>query len=627
MRASHKGAHISGAERIVDSAAASSAASTLVRRALTHAKGIPDAISLKITAIQSPLQIKALPVKTIQANSPEEGLSIACCLLRECGISRADEVIDMIRTSPPMRGAMLVDAESLYRLDTNLDRGVRATCMDAAGAQGRLPASAKSHYAEAIVLASKVAAAPGIVAEICISDDPTYVTGYVASPSIGYQRITCMKNAGDPHGGRIFLCRGIANNTAPTIDFLESTPVLVTDVPPAPGLSKTNRFSCLESELSAIRQTSLWREPKTLMPSGATSIATVANRHAAVLASNDYLGLAHDHRLVAAAAEAASSWGTGTGGSRLVTGSLPIHSALEHRLAEFFGCEASLVFATGYMANVGTISAIVGKGDAILSDELNHASIIDGCRLSGAEVFIYRHCDTQDLRRKLSMCSGYRRRLVVSDGVFSMDGDIAPLNAILDICREYDAFSYIDDAHAIGVIGAFGKGTAEYFGCPCADITIGTLSKALGSEGGFVCASRKVVELLVNRARSFIFSTSPSPAALGAAIAALDILESEPNRLSLLRSNVSFFLKSLANYGIAASSPTAIVPIVVGDENRATEISAKLLEQGFFIPAIRYPTVTRGQARLRVAISSAHSEAILASAANAIAKQLNNCYG
>lgn len=621
MRAARGAEHVSGAERIVSAAAAPETASALVRRALAHSKGEPDFVGLKIARIGEAVRLKALPVATEEASTPREGLGIAARLLLESGIERAEEAVALMAEAGPMRGAMLVDADTLERLEPDKARGVRATCMDAAGAQGRLPPSAKNHYAEAIVLATKVAAAPGIVAELCISDDPGYVTGYVASRAIGYRRITCMKEMGDGRGGRIFLCRGISRDPSQTIRFIEETPVLVEDVPVLRGSDAAGRFDGIERELAAIREAGLWRETRVLEPPGQHSgpFATVGGRKVAVLSSNGYLGLAEDPRVKAAAAEVAMRFGAGTGGARLTTGTQPPHAVLEERLAAFFGSEAAVAYATGYMANVGVLSAIAGKGDVILSDELNHASIIDGCRLSGADVAVYRHCDMDDLAGKLSLCGGYRRRIVASDGVFSMDGDMAPLPRILALCERYDAFSFIDDAHAVGVVGATGRGTAEHFGCRRADLTIGTLSKALGSEGGFVCASRTLADYLVNRSRAFIFSTSPAPAAVGAAITALKILAGEAGLVGRLRANTAFFIERLRDLGVAAETQSAIVPILVGDEAKAVAVSARLLERGFLVPAIRYPTVARGKARLRVAISAAHDEATLADAAEAIA--------
>ena len=617
MRASRGGEHVSGAERIVAPSATPETVSALVRRALGHSKGDPDFISLKVAAIGDVLRIKALPVATETASTPGEGLAIAERLLREAGVQRASDVVAMLADAGPMRGAMLVDADTLERLEPDKARGVRATCMDSAGAQGRLPPSSKSHYAEAIVLASKVAVAPGIVAELCISDDPDYVIGYVASRATGYRRISCMKEMGDTRGGRIFVCRGIAGDPSNTIRFLEETPVLVEAIPIPDGTARGNRLDEIKREVEAIRTSGLWRETRVL-DTRREGYAMAGGREVAVLSSNDYLGLAKDPRVKKAAADAAQAFGAGTGGARLTTGTQSLHVELEERLASFFGSEAAVSYATGYMANVGVISALAGKGDVILSDELNHASIIDGCKLSGADVVVYRHRDMDDLAGKISRCGGYRRRLVVSDGVFSMDGDIAPLPNILDLCSQYDAFSFIDDAHAVGVIGATGRGTAEYFGCPRADLTVGTLSKALGAEGGFVCTSRTLADYLVNRSRSYIFSTSPAPSAVGAAIEALRILDAEPGRVEMLRTRTAYFTAELRKRGIAAETQSAIVPVEIGDERNAVAVAAKLMERGFLIPAIRYPTVARGKARLRVAISSVHSCATLSAAADAI---------
>ena len=619
MRASRGAEHVSGAERIVSAAAAPETAAALVRRALAHSKGEPDFVNVKVARTDGALRVKALPVATEPAATPREGLAIAARLLREAGVARADEVVAMMAEAGPMRGAMLVDADTLERLEPDRARGVRATCMDAAGAQGRLPPSAKNHYAEAIVLASKVASAPGVVAELCVSDDPGYVTGYVASRATGYRRIACMKEMGDGRGGRIFLCRGIAGDPSATIRYLEETPVLVEDIPALDGAGREERFAGVERELAAVREAGLWRETRVAEPLSATA-AKVGGRDVAVLSSNGYLGLADDPRVKEAAAAAARRFGAGTGGSRLTTGTQPLHAELERRLAAFFGDGAAVAYATGYMANVGALSALAGKGDVILSDELNHASIIDGCRLSGADVVVYRHCDMDDLAGKLSLCGGYRRRVVASDGVFSMDGDLAPLPELLGLCARHDAFSFVDDAHAVGVLGATGRGTAEHFGCRRADVTVGTLSKALGSEGGFVCASRRLADLLVNRSRAFVFSTSPAPAAVGAALEALRILEAEPERVERLRARTAFLVAELRRRGVPAETRSAIVPVAIGDERKAVDVSARLLELGFLVPAIRYPTVARGKARLRIAVSAAHDDAVLAAAAEAVAE-------
>ena len=274
------------------------------------------------------------------------------------------------------------------------------------------------------------------------------------------------------------------------------------------------------------------------------------------------------------------------------------------------------------MANVGAISALCGKGDAILSDELNHASIIDGCRLSRAAVSVYRHNDMDDLARALGAARGARRVLVVSDAVFSMDGDLLDLPRFLALCRAHGAVSMIDEAHATGVLGATGRGLCEHFGCGRPDVLMGTLSKALGSAGGFVAGSRVLVDFLRNRARSFIFSTSLPASAAAAAEAALAALEAEPERAAAARENAAFLVRELASRGVAASTRSAIVPIPVGDETAAVRASERLLAEGVWIPAIRYPTVARGAARLRASVMSAHTREDLAFAAAVIARAL-----
>ncbi len=336
----------------------------------------------------------------------------------------------------------------------------------------------------------------------------------------------------------------------------------------------------------------LSRKCRTLEgPTGPTAV--VDGRELVVFASNDYLDLARDPRVVKAAADAANEFGAGSGGARLTTGTQPPHVRLENALAKFKGAEAALLYGTGYMANVGAISALVGKGDVVLSDELN----------------------MEDLDRKLGACREHRRRLAVSDGVFSMDGDILDLPRFLEVTRRHDAFSMVDEAHATGVVGRTGRGLVEHFGCDLPDVLMGTLSKALGSEGGFVCGSKLLVEYLRNMSRPFIFSTAPGAPAMAAALAALEVLVAEPERVAKLRENVALFVAELARRGISVRGETAIVPIVVGDEKKALAASAALEELGFLVPAIRYPTVARGAARLRVALMSAHTPEQLRSAA------------
>lgn len=609
MRASLDGAHISGAERIVAARDVVKTVASLVGRAMSHEKGSPDFINVKVEASGEPRRIPALNVATEVVSSPEEGWRRVDELLRDSGFSRSAEIRALFRETYSMRGAMLLDADTLERLEPNRERGVRATCMDAADSLASA-AGVKDHYAEAIVLATKVQSAPGIVGEICMSDDPDYVTGYVATRSLGYRRITVLKEKGDPSGGRIFLYRGRREDVAETVRYLEHEPVLVTDVPALARPSSERRFEGIKGELSTIKSSGLWRTARIVPPS-------LEN-----FSSNDYLGLANDGRVKSAAAEAARLYGAGTGGSRLVTGTQPPHEALERHLAAFKGTDAAIVYSTGYMANVGAISALVGHGDVVLSDALNHASIIDGCRMSGAEIVVYRHLDMDDLERRLSRCRGYRRRLVVSDGVFSMDGDMLPLPRFLEICRRHDAFSMVDEAHSLGVVGATGHGLAEHFGCGHPDIMMGTLSKALGSQGGYVCGEAELVEYLRQKSRSFIFNTAPCAAAMAGADAALSVLEAEPWRVERLRDNVRRVTGELARHGMAVATDSAIVPIVVGDERRAVEISHELDKGGFLVSAIRYPTVAKGAARLRIALSSVHDESSLARLASALSKAL-----
>ena len=621
MRASRVGVHVSGAEKLVPSEYAPKTVAQLVERALLHPKGVPDLINVKIETASDIQILESLPVTTHIAGSAAEGRRIAAELLRSAGITRIDEILSRFAETTDMRGAMLLDADTLERLEPDQARGVRATYMDDSESVTKGTASGKNHYAEAIVLATKVQNAPGIVGEICVSDDPDYVTGYVATREIGYCRITTIKEKGDPAGGRIFLYRGPHDRVDDTIHYLEKQPVIVENVPVLSSAVAEHRFDGIASDLKAIELAGLTRSCRQLeSPTGPTAIMN--GRELVVLSSNDYLDLARDARVKSAAAAAALDWGAGSGGSRLLTGTQPPHVELEARLAEFKGTEAALAWATGYMANVGTITAFVKKGDAVVSDALNHASIIDGARLSGADIFVYRHGDMEDLERKLGSCREYRRRLVVSDAVFSMDGDVLDLPRFLEICRRHDAFSMVDEAHSTGVLGATGHGICEHFGCDHPDIMMGTLSKALGASGGYVCASRLIVDYLRNRSRSFIFSTAPGASSVAAAAAALSVLEAEPCRVDALRRNVELFVSELAAHGIRTATQSAIVPISVGDERRALKAADCLLERGFLIPAIRYPTVAKGEARLRVALMNSHTDEQIKSAADAIATVL-----
>ncbi len=587
MRASREGVHLSGAERIVPASGIETALSALARRALGHERGVPDSINLKVESQDAILRIKALPVTTETVADEIEGWAKVEELLLAAGFGRTREICGLFKETYPMRGAMLLDADTLERLEPDRERGVRATNMDGDPSSA---ADRKNHFAEALVLASKVLSAPGIVGEICVSDDPTYVTGYVATKT-GYHRITVLKKYGEETGGRIFLYRGPRDAVADTIRYLEKSAVIVE----GPDTKVLSRHGQIAADLAAVESAGLKREMR-LGSGGLVSFA-----------GNDYLGLAMDARVKKAAADAAMDFGAGSGASRLVTGNLAPHVRLERHLADFKGADDAIVFSTGYMANLGAITALVGKGDAILSDALNHASIIDGCRLSGASVTVYPHLDMEELDRLLGEVRGARRVLVVSDGVFSMDGDMLDLPRFLEICERHDAFSMVDEAHALGVVGKTGHGLSEHFGCGHPDIMMGTLSKALGSAGGYVAGTREMVDYLRQKSRPFIFNTAPAPSAMAAADEALSIVESEPWRVEALQANIGTFAGLMASDGGCAGGETAIFPVMIGDERKAVEASRSLERDGFLVPAIRYPTVARGEARLRVAINARHS--------------------
>ncbi|WP_173468738.1 8-amino-7-oxononanoate synthase [Fibrobacter succinogenes] len=355
----------------------------------------------------------------------------------------------------------------------------------------------------------------------------------------------------------------------------------------------------------------------------------VADAHASseqiLLASNSYLDLANIPELKQAMAQAVLDWGTGSGGARLTTGNKTPHDELENELAKFKGEEAAITFNTGYMANVGTISALCGKSDIIFSDALNHASIIDGIRLSRATCVVYKHNDMTDLERAIQENATNQKMLIVTDAVFSMDGDLANLPELLRIAHTYNCLLMIDEAHATGVIGRTGRGLAEHYGCEHADVTVGTLSKAIACEGGFVAGKKQLIEFLKNKSRSFIFTTAMSPAMAAGALRNLQFLESHPERVQQLQENVKFFCKALQREGLnVPQSPSAIIPVIIGDEAAALNASAKLLERGYVIPAIRYPTVAKGQARLRASLMATHTHEELERAATVIAQVIKS---
>ena len=327
-----------------------------------------------------------------------------------------------------------------------------------------------------------------------------------------------------------------------------------------------------------------------------------------MMASNNYLGLNFDTRVIEGALKGAQQYGTGSGGSRLVSGTFPLFTELERSLAKFKNTEKALVFNTGYMANVGTISAVADKNTIIFSDALNHASIIDGCRLSRGAVKAYSHCDVDELKYLLKQADRNTRKLIVTDGVFSMDGDIAPLDKLYELSRDYNALLMVDDAHATGTIGN-GHGTAAYFNLEKEiDIQLGTLSKSLGSVGGYVAANSTIIDYLVNTSRSFIFSTALSPADIGAALAALQVLETDRSVLGRLQENVNYMADQLTSLGINATNETPIFPILIGRNDDTLAVSDYLYEAGIIGTAIRPPTVPIGESRIRLTVTAAHNK-------------------
>lgn len=337
-----------------------------------------------------------------------------------------------------------------------------------------------------------------------------------------------------------------------------------------------------------------------------------------MLASNSYLNFCHHPEIIKYAQTILQDYGTGSGGSRLTTGNTFLHEQLEEALAAFKGTEAALAFTSGYVANCTVLQSVCQEGDVIFSDALNHASIIDGCRLSKAETVIYAHNDMEDLKNKVRSHAG-RRGVVVSDAVFSMDGDIVDLPKLMEIAEKNGLLSMIDEAHSTGVLGKTGRGITEYYGMQKKpDILIGTLSKAFGGEGGFVCGSETLVKYLQHTARGFVFSTAPSPVSVAAAYKAVKLLENDPTPVQKLQSNIAFFVKCLQEYGVPVQSDTAIIPIVIGNEADALQAAERLLEQGYYVSAIRYPTVAKNSARLRVALMATHTHEELQRAAREI---------
>ncbi len=365
----------------------------------------------------------------------------------------------------------------------------------------------------------------------------------------------------------------------------------------------------LSDELDSLKQQGLFRRSRVLAGEQ-RSQATFDHRSVLNLSSNNYLGLATHPALRDAARDAVEKFGVGSGAVRTIAGTMEMHVELEERLARFKQVEAVVVFQSGFTANAGTVSAILNKDDVIVSDALNHASIIDGCRLSRAPIKVFPHKDMDAARRILRDLPSTQRKLLITDGVFSMDGDLGPLPALCDLAEEFGAIMMVDDAHASGVFGRQGRGTVDHFGCHGrVDIQVGTLSKAVGVLGGYVGGTRAFVDFLHQRARPFLFSTSHPPAVTAACLAALEVLENEPQWMERLWDNTRFFKAGLAALGFnTGASESPITPVIVGDASRAMQMSDRLFERGVFAPAIGFPTVARDQARLRTIVTATHTQ-------------------
>jgi 8-amino-7-oxononanoate synthase len=363
----------------------------------------------------------------------------------------------------------------------------------------------------------------------------------------------------------------------------------------------------LSKRIDKTKKSGLYRELMTMTTAPQPQIYVNGSQQL-VFSSNNYLGLANDPILIEEALKTIQQFGLGSSGSRLTTGNTIWHERLEQRIAQFKRMEAALLFSSGYLANIGVLSTLPEKGDVILSDQLNHASIIDGCRLSKADTMIYQHIDMNDLKRRLKETQGFTRRFIVTDGVFSMDGTIAPLNQIMELAKCYHAYVIVDDAHATGVLGKNGRGTSELFGV-LPDVVIGTLSKAIGVEGGFVSGSRVLIDFLLNHARTFIFQTSLPPGSCAAAYASIEIIEKSQDKRASLLKNIKRVKSSLEAIGFKVNGQnTPIVPVIIGDAEKAVRFAKKLHEKGIFAPAIRPPTVPKGESRIRLTVTAFHSE-------------------
>ncbi|HSQ12462.1 MAG TPA: 8-amino-7-oxononanoate synthase [Candidatus Deferrimicrobium sp.] len=366
----------------------------------------------------------------------------------------------------------------------------------------------------------------------------------------------------------------------------------------------------LEAELEQIKNAGLHRRLRRVGGDQGPTVS-IDGREVINFSSNNYLGVANHPELAAAAKEAIDRYGCGSGASRLISGNMALHEELEVKLAQFKGSEAALVFNSGFQANTGVISTLAGEGDAIFSDALNHASIIDGCRLARAQTFVYAHKDLNQLEVKLKDATGFRRKLIVTESIISMDGDEAPLTEIVQLAEKYDAVVMVDEAHATGIFGAGGAGVVQKLGLgDRVLVQMGTLGKALGGFGAYIAGSHGLRDLLINRCRSFIFTTSLPPAVMAMALAAIDIVKREPERRDALWQNCRSLNEGLSSLGFqVAASASPILPLIIGDATECMRFSEHLLEKGVFAQGIRPPTVPPGTSRLRITLMATHTRA------------------
>ena len=370
-----------------------------------------------------------------------------------------------------------------------------------------------------------------------------------------------------------------------------------------------NPLSYLADQLNAWREAGTFQHIREL-ESACAPVSTFDHKEVINLASNNYLGLTTHPKLVEAALEATRRYGAGTGAVRTITGTMDLHNELERRIARFKNVEACVVFQSGFTANSGTVSALLGAEDHIISDELNHASIIDGCRLSRAKIHVFAHRNVAMAEAKLAAIKDLPgRKLLITDGVFSMDGDIGPLPELVELAEKYGAIMMVDDAHSSGVLGRNGRGTVDHFDLHGrVHVQVGTLSKAVGVLGGYVCGSQDLIDYLHHRGRPFLFSTSHPPAVAAACVAAFEVLEQEPERMENLWKNTNYFRKALEDAGFdTGMSETPIIPVMVGQAKDAFEFSRRLFDQGLLVTGIGFPTVPEGKARLRTIVTATHT--------------------